>query len=447
MPTPRDSEILLRVGQSALLRTGRIWAPRSVRDAEVDRPTFARADASTCAPYLGRDGKLYTAAAGKLRFDYTPYWADGLTRPDGSPKAGLAFNRSRVNLVTWSDALSNWTSIGTPVVTDAFATLGDLGLTLIEDNDAGVTEYKESPNVVFTGDGVKGCLVYISAPLTPTDTNLSVVKLRDQTALADRINFRPDFNADGTLVTPVSVSAGTLITVKRLGTGSHGFPVYALYFQSSAVTAANQHRWEAAPAEAPGSNLGKLLIGGFMAVNGLYPPLHRVKTTGSTVTVAADSLIFPNNHGAIDQTWLASLYRPIWADVSGDISAPVAPYIAAMFNTPVPRIALRGAATVRQFVGMVDTAGTDSNATPSIPAGAELIAAARFQSLATAGVVSVDVGSGYVVGSAATGFAALGAQSIKVGGGGTDEELDGLLFDFLVINGSGFTRNEAIAVL
>lgn len=76
---PRD--ILLYAGGDAWRRFGTFTrrTARIQRGGEGQQETFSRADAATCASYLGRDGLYHLAAAGVMR----PHWVD--TNGDGIP--------------------------------------------------------------------------------------------------------------------------------------------------------------------------------------------------------------------------------------------------------------------------------------------------------------------------------------------------------------------------
>lgn len=376
--------------------------------------TFTRA---SVAAYLDRNGKLQEAASGVLRRDYTPFYADGLVDADGKPLSGNPLEGARTNLVTWSDALSNWTSTNTPVITDAFAVLGDLSLTLIEDNDAGSNEGK-TLQVNFTGDGVKGLLYYIRAPNIPADGAKNTVRLFDITAAVSRFFGTHTWNADGTMAS-ASASVGTILATKKLGNAG-AYPVYAVYIQLTSVTAANTHQIQVFPAGFTPSDVGKMVIGGVMVENAAFPSLHRIKTTGATATRAADAFSVPWNRGPMNKTVQTRSYRPLHADVSGSIGLnPRVWRLGASAPSPVtPKInvGLAFLSGARNLEIVVDTGTTDRFPSVAIPAGAEINHVVQLKDFATGAQPNIDVGSGFGGFSAAAGPASeWNSQTLYVG--------------------------------
>src|SRR5258706_6552522 len=102
---PRN--ILLRAGGRTLPRHG-VLAVAGPRRGLVDMPiTFPRADASTCATYIDRDGILRLAAANVLRTEWVDLDGDGVRETPG-----LLLEGSRIQLVTDHENFNNWTVQG-----------------------------------------------------------------------------------------------------------------------------------------------------------------------------------------------------------------------------------------------------------------------------------------------------------------------------------------------
>lgn len=422
---PKD--VLLRVGGRTLARYGYL-AVAGARKGLVEVPiTFSRADATTCATYIDRDGIPRVAAANVPRIEWIDLDGDGIFETPG-----ILLEGSQVNLCDWSDALSNWVSGGTPVVTDNFVTLGSLSLSQVEDDNAAAEETKERA-ITFTGDGVKGILVFVRAPATPSDGNKNRFRVVDTTAAQTRLTANVTWNSDGTLAT-ATASTGSIITTRRIGSVG-GFPVYAIWGQTTSVTAANNHTVECRPTgQGVASDLGKMVMGGVTVVNAAFAG-SRIKTAGSTVTRAADSFTVPFNFGPIDITVLARIARPIHADVSGTMG--IFPGIFSLGSNATPRCEGYFDSTTRVETAVIKTPG-QVTATRNIPAGASITHCATYRNLKTGGLANLDVGAGVSADSAAaTAFSAFGNQTASIGfsTGGSDC-LFGVLVDLMVARDS-----------
>src|SRR5690349_23739750 len=116
--------ILLRVGGRTLMRHG-VLAVAGARRGLVDVPiTFTRADATTCATYVDRDGILRVAAAGVPRIEWVDLDGDGIRETPG-----ILLEGSRKNLPLRSEDFgTTWVPTGTPTRTPAETTLGALSM-------------------------------------------------------------------------------------------------------------------------------------------------------------------------------------------------------------------------------------------------------------------------------------------------------------------------------
>lgn len=439
MSEVRPQDILLRVGGRTLQRYGVLAVAGAGRSLTELVESFSRAHPDT---FIDRDGIVRRAAANNIGIEYPPALSN-LVDESGYRHCGPILNGSRGNLCIWSDALSNWTSTGTPLITDAFATLGDLSLTLIEDDDAAGTEYK-TLGITFAGDAVKAVLFNVRAPTTPADGNSNRLKIRDLSVPADRLLVDVTWNTDGTLAT-ATASVGTVITTKKLGMAS-GLPVYAIYCQTTSITAANSHQVQAYPAGESPSLVGKMLIGGVDVGNYVFPRNNRIRTVGSVVTLGADSLTVPFNFGPMDLTVLARVARPIHADVTGSLPDVLGIYLLGAEGTSA--IVGRFETSSRVLGAYVDDVTVDAGTTQAIPAGDELKFCAQYRSFPT-GRVKLDVGSGFGSegGPTSPGFSSFTNQTLLIGsnspGGGN--ELYGVLLDLIIARGL-LTLNEMLAV-
>lgn len=437
---PKD--VLLRVSPKMLERYQSLCVAGAGRGRATPLPfTFSRADASTCASYIDRDGLVRVAAANKLRTQWEDLDGDGIRETPG-----ILFEGERTNIIPWSDAISNWTSSLTPVVTDAFATLGDLSLALIEDDNAAGREEKLI-NFSFTGDGVKGVQFFVRAPATPTDANDSRLTVFDTVAGGgtNRLVVSFTWNADGTLASATALTGTILGTPKKLGNAG-GLPVYLVTCQATAVTAANLHQFYLTPCNTAG-NLGKMVIGGIQCENGTFPS-SRIKTAGAALTRASDALTVPFNFGPMDMAVLGRMGRPIYADLSTDPLGTQAAGLVTIGSGSTPRLELgiSSDATPLLFGGIRQITPPDKFSTMSNPAGAEVKFCARYRNFGTGAQVQVETTAGNAAESTAGAIIpAFGNQTLVVGKRVAESELFGNLFDLMFLRGLP-TLNEALAV-
>jgi hypothetical protein len=237
--------------------------------------TFTRA---SVARYTSKAGLVTSTAAGVLR-----------DRHYDLGRRTTLLERAATNLTPWSSGLAtNWTSAGSVIATDGVYTLGDLVLDRLEDDDAGVNEFKFMA-ITFTGDGVKSGVFCVRSPDTHTDGANNRVAINDTTAVANRLDVQYTWNADGTInLAAGAATAGTVLRVELLGQAG-GKPVYAVWFQTTAVTAANSHQWRAFPAGVTVADVGKGIFGGFHVENSTVPS-SLVITSGAPAAQAADLL-------------------------------------------------------------------------------------------------------------------------------------------------------------
>ncbi len=384
----------------------------------VEEGTFTRADATTSATYITKTGTIATAAANVLRTE----WVD-LDDDDVRETPGFLLEGSRTNVCLRSQDFSNWTPIGTPVLTSGALMLGDLSLDLVEDDDGAALE-GYSRSVTLTGAAVKAVSLFAKKGTSSSDAfGVTLVDSGAATVLAMEI----DWDANG--VPTVTETTGDHLIAHYIGNG-----VYRFHFQtaSAAAGAATLSIYAAYNAAAV-ADVGNVYVGGVQVEDAAFPSSY-IKTTTATVTRAADSLTFPFGFGPQDDlTVLARLARPVWADASGNIGIYPGVYSIGSALNP-PQVALYADTAARDLYVSVDTNTTDAVVGASVPAGATLSLCAQYRALTTGGATRLDVGSGF--GSEATGataFSAWNSQTLRVGI--LSNELYGVLVDLLVARG------------
>lgn len=299
---------------------------------------------------------------------------------------------------------TTWAAVGTPTRTAAAATCGDLSLDLIGDDASGTLEgYTQT--VGFSGNAVKAVSLFLKAG-TSTST---VVRVRDTTASANRLLATIAW-ASG--VPTVTMTTGTCYNTVACANGA-----YRLLFQTTTATAANTNKLEVYPATTSAlatTNTGTVYAGGAQCENAFWCHAY-AKTTTATVTVNQDQPTTGVNWAPQDFTLYARLQRPLWADLSGTIDNA---YIAGCYGGA-------GAGFFVNYIGsartvqaqLIDDTDTGVTASASIPATDFFDFAAKFSNVGTAGVVRIDVGSGYGTASATGGACAStwSASTMQIG--------------------------------
>ena len=188
------------------------------------------------ARYGTATGTLALAAANVLRRDWL--WADGTYVGLPDTAAGL-IEAARTNLVD-TDDISAYTDSGTPVITASIDDpAGGLTAYRVEDNSGAASEYKYR-TVTFTGDGVKS-LIFVVREATMATSGNQQLGLWDNSASANRLVLAISAWTAG--VPTVAASTGTYLGKRYVGNG-----YWALFAQTSSVTAANTNRVELVPA-------------------------------------------------------------------------------------------------------------------------------------------------------------------------------------------------------
>lgn len=222
--------------------------------------TFTRS--GNVGPFTNASGLLRRAPANVLRREYL--WLDGVytasTRPD---TPAYLLEAARTNLVSSDNFDSGWTSGGSPVITASISDpAGGTGAYRIADDDAGVAESKYL-NTTFTGNAVKS-VVFVVREATMPGSGAQHLTLHDATAVTDRLRLAISAWSSG--APTVAAEVGTYLGKRYVGNG-----YWALYGQSTSITAANTNRPVIIPAGTAGQT-GSIDVYRVNAYNATYPP-------------------------------------------------------------------------------------------------------------------------------------------------------------------------------
>ena len=213
----RRSDLLFHAGGECVRDFGTIVRRNSV--ASDFGYTHTRSGA--VGPYVSPDGVMLTAAANVPRID----WDSGVPY--------LLLEPARTNLVD-SDDFSAWTNQNTTTVTGSVSDpAGGTGAYTIS-GDGGASSEGRYRGVTFTGDGVKSAVFVVKEETMPASGNQQVA-IYDAVAAAFRLQL--DITAWTNGEPTVSAATGTLLNTRLIGDGW-----WAIYGQTTSVTAANGHR-------------------------------------------------------------------------------------------------------------------------------------------------------------------------------------------------------------
>jgi hypothetical protein len=441
MAEVQTRDILLRIGGRTLQRFGVLACNGAGRAIPGLVETFTRADASTCATYLDRDGILRLAAANKVRIEWVDLDGDGIRETPGILLEGI-----RVNSLLQSETFDNatWQKTRASISANAI-TAPDGTLTadkLVEDATAASTHF-----------------VAQSLTITADENVADAIFLRAAERTKAQIYLTNGAGSEGARV-DVDLSAGTLSGAVARGSGS-------LYVSSITKLADGWYRVGLGGKIASGITSGWIIVqlanaGGNVSydgdgTSGLYVwgaqfergaafPSSYIKTVASAVTRAADSLTVPFNFGPMDLTVLARLARPVHADAAGTLTTGSNLHIYEL-SSANPKLSGYFASIARQLLARITTATGSIAPVLAIPAGAQLTVCEQFRALTTGGFARLDVGGGFGTDTGpAPSFAAFGDQTLHIGGtGAAGGELYGVLLDVIVFRGL-FSLAECLAV-
>lgn len=385
MAAVRVPDVLLRVSPKMLERYNALAVAGAGRGRVTPLPyTFTRADASTCATYINRDGLVRLAAANVLRADdWAPFYEQGLVDANGVGLHGKRLGGARTNVVLHNRDLTNAAWVKT-----------------------NVTAAKDQTGV----DGVASSASKITATAA-NGTCLQAITLassaRFQSAYVKRvtgsgtINMTLDNGATWTVITVTAAWTRVTVPTQTLADPTVGFRI---------VTSGDA-----------------IAVDYVQNENGVFQS-SVIPTTTVAVTRAADSLTLPFNFGPMDLTVLARLARPVHADASGTLGS--FPGVWEL-GSAAPKMRVRYSSTARE-VGTVIQHTANSFIAVGLPAGAEQTYSAQYKTLTAGGQTAIDVGSGLsAFAAAATPFNAFGDQTLQVGLA-NGEALYGVLLDLIV---------------
>jgi len=441
MTAVRVPDVLLRVSPLMIERYQSLAVLGAGRGRAAPHPyNFSRADASTCATYIDRDGIVRLAAANKLRIEWVDLDGDGIRETPG-----FAFEGSRQNLLLQSEAFNVTWSLSDATISSNADTAPDGTATadrLVEGVGVGV-EHVAFQQVTGTADVKHSLSVFVKAG---TRTWV-VLGIRDVNGATNSVHayFNLATGAIGT-VGHLGAGSGEQAFIEKLGNGWYRCRLIGAcnvgdttpVLTVGAASADNTRIYN-------GDGASYISIWGAQFENNTPIPSSYIKTAASAVTRAADAFTMPINAGPSDVTILARFARPIWADLAIDIG--FFPGIFSMGNGVEPHLQAYRLQTAAQYQAAVSTPGADSfSPAANIPAGASQILVAQFKNLTSAGQTAHDSGSGYgAFGSAAAAFSGFGAQTLRVGSRLAGSEFYGVLTDLIVARGL-FTLAEMAAI-
>lgn len=242
--------------------------------------TFVRATAG--GAMIDANGALWHSVRNQARWEMVLDNQTGLWRP------GLLLDPARTNKVKSSENLGNatdWDTTGTPTISAAYISRGDLVLDLVgDDNGAALEGYStKNAGMVFTGNGTKVVRCFVRQG-TATST---AIRLLDVTATTVRLLGLITWS--GSTPTP-SATTGTYVGKRFLADG-----IWELVFlTTSGLLAANDNRiyiYPAADGALTTSLQGTIGIGGVMASD--TGPAGYIKTGAATASANAEELSWP----------------------------------------------------------------------------------------------------------------------------------------------------------
>jgi len=438
MAIPRESEIMLRFGWGAQKRAG-VWVVGGAGRGRVEelKEVFTRADATTCATYIDRDGTIRLALPNIPRPEWVDLDGDGIRETPG-----FLFEGSRSNAWLWSDDQTNvaWLSNGlSSVVGGDPDPMG--GTTACHTVENGInTSHIVGQNFASATDNTRQSITWHAAKKERT---WAVIRSfpKDGVAKFSYVNLAT--GAKGTIDPSHDITVSSIL--------KNGFYRITMSFDAKSG-ASTPSAWIGG---ATGDG-GIIFVGDGASGIYVWRGQHEkdvafasspIKTTTAAVTRAADSLVIPFNWGTTDLTLQARLARPVWADAGAAVDIGGPPGIFQFATGAIPQIRGGSVQAARQWYGYIDTAVADSNFSTAILAGMSQIITWQFKNLASAGQVAAaaDIAGGFgAFASAATGFLAYGGQTLRIGGAGAGQELYGVLIDFVPVRGL-FLPTEMLA--
>jgi hypothetical protein len=428
--TPKDYEILVRAGGAELTRIGTPWRRRRFDAREVEAPVYTRADASICATYANRGLVLRTAAANKLR----PDWSSG--------ECGLLFDGAadRTNAFTRSEELDN------AAYTKTHCSISANGVS--------------APDEAATGDkivedGTNNQHKVERATPTLTDNTRSTFSVHVAANTRSWVYIETTDKSNTFRRSWVNLATGTKGTIAS----GHDIVVkpqlsntfYRIECSFDAASGATPPAVAVGLATADavhtyaGDGASGLWCWGWQFETDKAFASTYIKTVAAAITRKLESCTLPIGFGPQSLTAYVRVPRPSHADATGTL-ADVAGMLSIDAATAGFSLFFGSASRVitAQF-----NSGTTVAASQNVPAGSVLEICAQFASLDSAGTCKLDVGAGFGAAStaASTALSAWGSNNLRLGAmqGGTDRGLYGIINRLLICRGL-FTLAECQAV-
>ena len=363
----------------------------------MQRWTFTRADATTCATYIKNDGTISTATAGTLRTEWVDLDGDGIRETPG-----MLLEGTQTNLLLRSEEFDNAAWNKTNITVTANNTTAPDG-TATADKVAATASAATNINQAATiNSTVATYIIHAKKGSGATDCNTFGLfnNTTAQNLLFGTLNYDTGVwsytvGSTGVTVSPLGNGWYRIIMIVTANiTSGNSVIAYSGFTGSSETAGEYAYIW------------GACLTAG---INASY-----IKTVASTVTRAVDSLNTPFNFDPLNLSILTKMARPFWADVTGNIIVGARPW---QVGTTVSLLRLEGDSASRVWNGIIATGVVNANQSSAIPSGAEQNVLTQFRSLTTGGQVAIDTGGGLsAFSSSATAFSKFGDQVLQIGG-------------------------------
>jgi len=445
---PKD--VLLRVGGRTLHVTGYLAAMGAGGGYQEVKETFTRADGGTpLATFVDRAAAgvqtLRRAEAGKVRIEY-PIALSGLVDQFGYPYCGPSLEGTRTNPCLWSEDLSQ---AGTysyfHVSITADGTVAPDGQTTADKvvEDATTNAHAIFGNIRTITDGqITAASIFLKAG------ERSKIRCHLLDDLSTTGRWADVDLTTGTIAnTGVTGSPGALFqpfTIQAFGNGWYRLSVAFNVGAGKTTTMWNLHMNAVLGTDSyAGDGTSGLYVWGWQIEVGQAFISSYLKTAGSLITRAADSLSVPLNGGPFDMSALVRWARPLHADAAGDIGIFPNSFVVGnraangSFESSFSK-------TTRDITSewWWTPASATSKFAGALPAGNELIFAHQLKAPTTAPQVTLDVTGGGMLSfsSAGTGLTKFGGQTVTIGIG-----VYAILLDFILVRGLR-TRAELLAI-